>query len=208
MPEEALQAAGKGREAKGKEEWERYTQLNAEFQKRAKRDKKGFLSESCKEIEENSRMGQTRDLLKNIGDTKRTLHAKMGAIKDRNSENLTEAEENKNGCQEYTEELYNKGLDDPDKHDGVVTYLEPGILEGEVKWALGSTAVNRASGGDGIPAELCKILKDDAVKGLHSTFENSAVAAGLEKVCSHSHPKEGQWQKMFKLPYICTHFTC
>ena len=88
MPEEALQAAGKGREAKGKEEWERYTQLNAEFQKRAKRDKKGFLSESCKEIEENSRMGQTRDLLKNIGDTKRTLHAKMGTIKDRSSMDL------------------------------------------------------------------------------------------------------------------------
>ena len=83
LPEEALQAAGKGREAKGKEEWERYTQLNAEFQKRAKRDKKGFLSESCKEIEENSRMGQTRDLLKNIGDTKRIFHKKRGTIKDK-----------------------------------------------------------------------------------------------------------------------------
>ena len=171
MPEEALQAAGKGREAKGKEEWERYTQLNAEFQKRAKRDKKGFLSESCKEIEENSIMGQTRDLLKNIGDTKRTLHAKTGTMKDRNSENLTEAEENKNGCQEYTEELYNKGLDDPDKHDGVVTYLEPGILEGEVKWALGSITRNKASRGDGILVELFQILKDDAVKVLHSTCQ-------------------------------------
>ena len=86
-------------------------------------------------------MGQTRDLLKKIGDSKGAFHAKMGTIKDRNSKDPTEAEENKNGCQEYTEELYNKGLNDPDKHDSVVTYLEPGILEGEVKWALGRTAV-------------------------------------------------------------------
>ena len=207
LPEEALQVAEKGREAKGKEEWERYTQLKAEFKKRAKRDKKAFLSEPCKEIEENNRMGQTRDLLKNIGDTKGTFHAKMGTIKAGNSEDLTETEKNKTGCQEYTE-LYNKGLNDPDNHDGVVTYLEPDILEGEVKWALGRTAVNKASGDDGIPGELFKILKDDTVKGLHSTLENSAMAAGLEKVCFHSNPKEGQWQKMFKLPYICTHFTC
>ena len=126
---------------KGKGERERYIQLDAVFQKRARRDKKAFLSEPCKEIEENNRMGQTRDLLKNIGDTKGAFHAKMGTIKDRNSKELTEAEENKNRCQEYMEELYNKGLNDPDKHDGVVTYLEPGILEGEVKWALGRTAV-------------------------------------------------------------------
>ena len=102
MVEEALQITEERRKAKGKREWERYTQLNAEFQKRAKRDKKGFLSESCKEIEENSRMGQTRDLLKNIGDTKRTLHAKTGTIKDRNGMDLTEVEDTKKRWQEYT----------------------------------------------------------------------------------------------------------
>ena len=120
MSEEALQKAEKRREAKGKGERERYTQLNTEFQGIAGRDKKAFLSEQCKEIEENNRMGKTRDLFKKIGDTKGTFHAKMGTIKDRNGMDLTEAEEIKKRWQEYTEELYKKCLNDPDNQDGVV----------------------------------------------------------------------------------------
>jgi len=113
-------------------------------------------------------MGKTRDLFKKIRDTKGTFHAKMGTIKDRNCMDLTEAEDIKKRWQEYTEELYKKDLHDPDNHDGVITDLEPDILECEVKWALGSLTTNKASGGDGIPAELSQILKDDAVKVLHS----------------------------------------
>ena len=113
-------------------------------------------------------MGKTRDLFKKIRATKRTFHAKMGSIKDRNGMHLTEAEDIKKRWQEYTEELYKKDLHDPDNHDGVITHLVPDILEYEVKWALGSTTTNKASGGDGIPVELFQILKDDAVKVLHS----------------------------------------
>ena len=112
-------------------------------------------------------MGKTRDLFKKIRDTKGTLHAKMGTIKDRNGMDLTEAGDIKR-CQEYTGELYKKDLHDPDNHDGVITHLEPDILECEVKWALGSITTNKASGGDGIPIELFQILKDDAVKVLYS----------------------------------------
>ena len=119
--------------------------------------------EQCKEIEENNRMGKTRDLFKNIRDTKETFHAKMGTIKDRNKD-LTEAEEIKKRWQEYTEELYKKGLNDWDNHGSVVTVLEPDILECKVKWALGSITTSKANGGDRIPAELFQILKDDAVK--------------------------------------------
>ena len=119
----------KRREAKGKGEKERYIHLNAEFQRRARRDKKAFLSDQCKEIEENSRMGKTRDLFKKIRDTKGTFHAKMGTIKDRNGMDLTEAEDIKKRWQEYTEELYKKDLQDQDNHDGVITDLEPDILE-------------------------------------------------------------------------------
>ena len=114
-------------------------------------------------------MGKTRDLLKKIRDTKGTFHAKMGPKKDRNDMNLTEAEIIKKRWQKYTEELYKKGLNDPNKHDGVVPHLEPDVRECEVKWALGSITTNKASGGDGIPAELLQILKDDAPKVLHST---------------------------------------
>ena len=143
--------------------------MNAEFQRIAKRDKKAFLSDQCKEIEENNRMGKTRDLFKKIRDTKATFHAKIkGSIKDRNGRDLTEAEDIKKTRQEYTEELYKKDLHDQDNHDGVITHLEPDILECEVKWALGSNTTNKASGGDGIPVELFQILKDDAVKVLHS----------------------------------------
>ena len=136
------------------------------FQRIERRDKKAFLSDQCKEIEENNRMGKTRDLFKKITDTKGTFHAKMGPIKDRNGMDLTEAEDIKKRWQEYTEELYKKELHDPDNHDGVITQLEPDILE--VKWALESITTNKASGGDGIPDELFQILEDDAVKVLHS----------------------------------------
>ena len=123
LSEEALQIAVKRREAKGKGEKERYIHLNAEFQRIPRRDKKAFLSDQCKEIEENNRMRKTRDLFKKIGDTKGTFHAKMGSIKDRNGMDLTEAEEIKKRWQEYIEELYKKDLNDPDNHDGVITYL-------------------------------------------------------------------------------------
>ena len=113
-------------------------------------------------------MGKTRDLFKKIRATKGTFHAKMGTIKDRNGMDLKEAEDIKKWWQEYTEELYKKDLHDPDNHDGVITHLEPDILEWEVNWALGSITMNKASGGDGIPVELVQILKDDAVKVLHS----------------------------------------
>ena len=148
-----------------------YSHLNAEFQGIARRDKKAFLSNQCKEIEKNNKMGKTRDHFKKIRDTKGTFHAKMGSIKDRNSMDLTEAEDIKKRWQEYTEELYKKVLHDPDNHDGVITHLEPGILECEVKWALESITTNKASGGDGILVELFQILKDNAVKVLHSIFQ-------------------------------------
>ena len=134
LPEEALQIAVKRREAKSKEEKERYTHLNAEFQRIARRDKKALLSGKCKEIEENNRMGKTSDLFKKIKDTKGTFHARMGAIKDRNGMDLTEAEDIKKRWQEYSE-LHRKDLHDPDNHNGVITHLEPDILECEIKWA-------------------------------------------------------------------------
>ena len=160
----------KRREAKGKEKKERYTHLNAEFQSISRRDKKGFLSDQCKEIEENNRMGKARYLFKKIRDTKGTFHAKMGSIKDRNGIDLTEAEDIKKRWQEYTEELYKKDLHYPNNHKGVITYtqLDPDILERQVRWALGSITANKANGDDEIPVELFQILKDDAVKALHS----------------------------------------
>ena len=163
MSEEALQIAEKRKK-------ERYAHLNAEFQRIARRVKKAFLSEQCKAIEENDRMGKTRDLFKKIRNIKGTFNAKMGSIKDRNGMDLTEAEDIKKRWQEHTEELYKKDLHDPDNLDGVITHthLEPDILECEVKWALGSITTNKASRDDGIPVELFQILKDDAVKVLHS----------------------------------------
>ena len=167
LSKEALQIAEKRRETKGKGEEEIYTHLNAELQRRARRDKKVFLSDQCKEIKENNRMGKTRDLFKKIRDTSGIFHAKMGSIKDRNGMDLTEAEDTKKRWQEYTEKLYKKDLHDPDNYDGMITHLEPDILECKVRLALGSTTINKASGGDGIPVELFQILKDDAVKVLH-----------------------------------------
>ena len=149
---------------KGKGEKERYTRI-------ARKDKKAFLSEQVKEIEENNRVGKTRDLFKKISDTKGTCHAKMGTIKDRKGMDLTEAEDIKKRWQEYTEELYKKDLYDPDNHDGVITHLEPDILECKIKWALGSITRNKASEGDRVPVELFQILKDDVVKMLHSVCQ-------------------------------------
>ena len=168
MSEEALQIAEDRREAKGKGEKERYIHLYAEFQRIARRDKTAFLSDQRKGIKENNRMGKTRDLFKKITDTKGRFHAKMGTIKDRNSMELTEGEDIKKRWQESTEELYRKDLHDPDNRDDVITHLEPDILEFKVKWALGSITMNKSGGGDGIPVELFHILKDDAVKVLHS----------------------------------------
>ena len=146
---EVLQIAVKRRDGKSKGEKERYKHLNAEFQRIARTDKK------AKEIEENNRMGKTRDLFKKIRDTKTTFHAKMCSIKDRNGMDLTEADDIKKRWQEYTEELYKKDLQDLDNHDGVITHLEPDTLEFEVNWALESITMNRASGGDGISVLLC-----------------------------------------------------
>ena len=131
--------------------------MNAEFQRIARKDKKIFLSDQCKEIEENNRIRKTRDLFKKIRDTKGTFHAKMGSIKDRNGREA-EAEDTKKRWQKYTEELYKKDLHDQDNHDGVITHLEPDIIECEVKRALGSITVNKASGDDEIPVELLQIL--------------------------------------------------
>ena len=142
--------------------------MNAEFQRIARRDKKAFLSDQCKEIEENNRMGKTSDLFKKIRATKGTFHAVMGTIKDRDVMDLTEAEDIKKRWQEYTDELYKKDLNVLENHHGVVTHLEPDMLEFSVKKALGSIAAIKASGGDEIPAELFQVLKDDALKVLYS----------------------------------------
>ena len=155
-------------------------------------------------------MARTRDLFKKITDTKGSFHAKMRSIKDRNRMDLTETEDIKMRCQEYIEELYKKDLHDPGNHNGVITHLESDILECKVKWALGNFTMNKASGSDGIPAELFQIMKDDAVKVLHSIclhIWKTAVATGLEKVSFHSNPKERQCQRMLKLPHNCTHLT-
>ena len=153
---EALQIAVKRREVTSKGEKERYKHLNAEFQRIARRDKKAFLSDQCKEIEGKDRMEKTRYLFRKIRDTKGIFHAKMGTIKDKNGTDLTEAEDIKKRWQEYTAELYKKGLHDPDNHSGVITHLEPDILECKVKWALGSITTNKASGDDGIPVSYFK----------------------------------------------------
>ena len=167
---EALQIGVKRREAKSNGEKERYKHLNAEFQRIEKREKKAFLNYQCKEIEENNRMGRTRDLSNITEDIKEKFHARMSTIKNRNGKDLTE-EEVKKRYQEITEELYEKnkkGLNEPDNHDGVVTHPDQDFLECEVKWALGTSTKNKASRGDRIPAELFQILKDDGVKVLHS----------------------------------------
>ena len=157
-------------------------------------------------------MGKTRDLFKKIIDTKETFHAKMGSIKDRSDMDLTEAEDIKKRWQKYTEKLFKKDLHDQDNHDGVITHLEPDILECEVKWALESITTNKASGGDGIPVELFQMPKDDAVKVLHSIcqqiWKTQQWPQDWRKVSFHSNAKERQCQRMLKLPHNCTHLTC
>ena len=143
MSEQAIQIAEKRMKVKGKGEKERYTHLNAEFQRIARRGEKPFLSDQSKKIEENNRMGKTRDLFKKIRDTKGIFHAKTGLIKDRNCMDLTEAEDINKRWQQYTEEIYKRNLHDPDNNDGVITHLEPDILQCEVKWFLGSIRTNK-----------------------------------------------------------------
>ena len=170
FPEEALQIAEKRREAKGKEKKEIYTHLNREFQHIGRREKIAFLSGQCKVIEENNRMGKTRDLCKKIRDTKGSFHVNMGTIKEINIMELTEAEDIKKRWQELYKTLKNytkKDLSDSDNHDGVITLLEPDILECEVKWTLGSITIYKAAGGNGILVELFQILRNDSVKELH-----------------------------------------
>ena len=188
----------------------RYTHLNAEFQRIAKKGNKAFLSDQCKEVEEKNRMGKTRDLFKKIRDTKGTFLAKMGAVKDRNGTDLTETEDIKKRWQEHTEELYRKDLNHPDKHDGVISHLEPDILEFKVKWALGSITMNKAAGSDGIPVELLQILKDDAVKGLHSICQQIWKTQQWPQDWKRSvfiPPKDRQCQRMLKLWHNSTHLT-
>ena len=177
---------------------------NAEIQRIARRDKKAFLSNQCKEIGENNTIEKTRDLFKKIRDTKGTFHAKMGSIKDRNGMDLTEAEvikkRWKNTQKNCTEKISTTQI-----NHGVLSYLEPDILECEVKWALGSITTNKASGGAGIPDELFQILKDDAVKVLHS------ICKKFGKLSSGHWTGKGQFsfqsQRMLKLPHDCTHLT-
>ena len=156
-------------------------------------------------------MGKTGDLFKKIKDNKGIFHAKMGRIKDRNGMDVTEAEDIKKRWQEYTEELYKKDLHDPENHDDVITNLEADILECEVKWALGSITRNKTSGGNRIPAELFQILKDGAVKVLHSIcqqiWKTQQWPQDWKKVSFHSNSKERQCQRMLKLPHNCTHLT-
>ena len=168
MSEEALQIAMKRREAKDKGEKKRYTHLNAELQRIARRDKKAFFSDQCKEIEENNRMEKAGNFFKKIRGTKGIFHAKTGSIKDRNGMGLTEAKDIRKRWQEHTEDLYKENCHNPENHDGVITHLGPDILECEVKWTLGSISMNKASECDGIPVELFQILKDNSVKVLHS----------------------------------------
>ena len=155
-------------------------------------------------------MGKTRDLFKKFRDTKGIFHAKMGSIKYRNGMALTEAEDIKKRWQEYMEELYKKDLHNQDNHDGTITQLDPDILECEVKWVLGSITTNKASGGDGIPGELFQILKDDAVKVLHSIcqqiWKTQQGPQDWERSVFIPIPKKGQ--RMHKLPHNCTHLTC
>ena len=174
----------KKREVKSKGRKERYTHFNADFQRTPGEIRQDFLSDQCKETEGKNRMGKTRDLFKKIRDTKGTFHAKKGTIKDRNGMDLTEAEDIKR-WQEYTD-LYKKDLHDPDNHDGMITHLEPDILKCKVKWALGSITMNKANGGDGIPVELFQILKDDAVKVLHSICQQIWKSQQWPQDCKRS----------------------
>ena len=178
MSKEALHIAEERREVKGKGEKERYIHLNAEFQRKARIKRKASLSDQCKEIEENNKVGKIGDLFKKIRDTKGTFHAKMGTIKGKNVMDLTEADVIKKMWQEYTEELLKKNLHNPANHDGVITPLETDILECEVKVVLGSITANKASGGDGILAELFQILRGDVI-AYHQPFRDLQCGISL-----------------------------
>ena len=199
----------KRREAKSQGEKERYTHLNAEFLRIARRDEKAFLKDQCKEMEENNRKGKTRDLSKKIRDTKGIFQAKMGSIKDRNGTDLTEGEDIKKRWKEYTKEQYEKELHYPDNHDSVITHLEPDVLECEVKSTFRCITTNKASGGDGIPVELFQILKDDAMKVLHSIRQEIWKTQQWPQAWKRSVfiPIPKKDQRMLKLPHNCTHLT-
>ena len=158
---------------------------------------------------ENNKMGKMSDLFKKIRDTKGTFHAKMGTIKDKNGMDLTEPQGIKMRWQEYTEELYKKGLHDPDNHNAVITHIEPDIMECEVRWALGSITMNKASGGDGIPVKLFQILKDDAVKVLHSICQQMWKLSNGHRTGKgqFSFQSQRQYQRMLNLLHNCTHLT-
>ena len=196
LSEEALQIAVKRRDVKCKGEKFpyifQYSHFNAEFQRIASIHKETFLSDQCKEREENNRMGKTRVLFKKMRDIKEIFHAKMGTVKDRKSVALTEAEDIKKRWQEYTEDLCKKDLHDSDIHDGVITHLEIDILECEVNWTLGSVTMNKASGGDGIPVELFPLLKKDAVKVLPS------ICQQMGKLSSGHRTGKGQLSFQFE----------
>ena len=181
-----------------------YTHLNAKFQRIARRDKKTFLSDQCKKIEENNRMGKTRD-------PKGIFHVKMGTKKDRNGMDLTEARDIKKRWQENTKELYKNYLHEPDNHDGVITHLEPDILECEIKWAFRSITMNKISGRDGMPVELFQILKDVVVKVLHLICQQIWKTQQWPQDWKISVfipiPKKSNTKKMFKVQYNCTHLT-
>ena len=185
--------------------------MNAQFQRIARRDKKAFLSDQCKEIEENNRMGKTRDPFKKIRDSKGTFHAKIGTIKDRNSMDLAEAEILRRGSKNTQKNYTKKYLHDPDNHDGVITHLEPDILECKGKWALERNTMNKANRGNGIPVELFQILKDDAMKVLHSICQQIWKTQQWPQDWKRSVfipvTKERQCKGMFKLLYNCTHLT-
>ena len=210
LSEDALQIAEKRKKVKSKGEKERYTHLNAEFQRIARSYKKAFLNNQCKEIEENNRMGKTRVTFKKISDIKGILHAKMGSIKQRNGMNLTETEDIKK-WQQDTEEVYKNDLYDPDNHDSVIIHLEPDILECKYKWALESIITNKARGGDGIPIELFQILKEDAVKVLHSICQQIWKTQQCPQDWKRSVfiliPKKGNANNA-QTTANCTHLTC
>ena len=168
LSEEALQITKERREAISKGERERYIQLNADFQRTAWSNKKAFFNEQCIKLEENNRTGKTRDLFRKIGNIQETFLPKMGTLKHRNGRDLVDTDEIEKKWKEHTVELYKKDLNEPDYYDDVISHPEPDILESKVKWALGSSAVNKASGCDRSPVELFKTLKDDAIKVLHS----------------------------------------
>ena len=206
LSEEALQIAVERREVKSKGKRERYTHLNAEFQRLARRDKKAFLNDQCKK-NRGTNNRKTSDLFKK--GTKGKFHAKMGSIKNGSGMDLTEAEDIKK-WQEYTEELYKKDLHDPDNHDGVITYLEADILECEVKWVLGSNTMNKASGGDGILVEPFQILKDDALIVLHSICQEIWKTQQWPQDWKRSvfiPISKRQCQRMLKQLHNCTHLT-